>query len=57
MTTSQKIGALVWNKLPQRLKEILADVVLKSAGVTQTLTLDGKVLTFVSGQLTNVADE
>lgn len=57
MTTSQKIGELVWNKLPQRLKEILADVVLKSAGATETVTVDGKILTFVNGQLTNVADE
>jgi len=56
MTTSQKIGELVWNKLPQRLKEILTDVVLKSAGLTETITVDGKVLTFVNGQLTNVVE-
>lgn len=57
MTTAQKIKNLKFRELPNDLKEILMDVVLKSEGITEELTLDGKVLTFVKGQLINVADE
>lgn len=59
-TLKEKIQAIEWFNITNKLKEILLqinkDFAVKS-NVTETITVDGKVITITNGIITNVADE
>ena len=59
-TLRQKIQAFEWFNITNKLKDILLDIndtFATKSNVTETITVDGKVITITNGIITNVADE